>query len=234
MDQVALTRGAVADVCAGSQSATHAMDMLGVPSTPMDERTQVDTSWGVVRNEHLELNAGFAHDPDISAYEQMREVCHSRDVTLGRLNAVLTSLDCKPNCMESQAKGKYRDKQNKPLPGVEGDLARSCDEQLLDVFLAVKRIAEERELLVERRDRERERGKWMTPTAPLLTTRQINTTTWSRSSMRVMPMATNRTCRAMGTCPTMLPLYPSPSRAVKAAAAVINRAMCYPLAMARF
>ena len=31
-----------------------------------------------------------------------------------------------------------------------------CDEQLLDVFLAVKRIAEERELLIERRDRERE------------------------------------------------------------------------------
>ena len=40
-----------------------------------------------------------------------------------------------------------------------GDLACSCDEQLLDVFLAMKRIAEERELLIERRDRERERGQ---------------------------------------------------------------------------
>ena len=67
MDQVALTRGVVADVCAGSQSATHAMDMMGVCSIPMDERTQVDTGWGVVRNEHLELNAGLptirAHRP---------------------------------------------------------------------------------------------------------------------------------------------------------------------------
>ena len=61
--------------------------------------------------------------------------------------------------MESQAKGKYRDKQGKPLPGADGDLARSCDDQLLDVFRAVKRIAEERKLLIERRDRERERGQ---------------------------------------------------------------------------
>ena len=157
MDQVALSRGVVADVCADSQSATRAMDMMGVPSMLMDERTQVDTGWGMIRNEHLELNAGFAHDPGTSAYEQMREVCHSRDVAVGRLHAVFLSLDCKPNCMESQVKGKYRGKQNKPLPGVDGDLARSCDEQLLDVFLAVKRIAEERELLIERRDRERER-----------------------------------------------------------------------------
>ena len=75
---------------------------------------------------------------------------------MGRLNALFVSLDCRPNCMESQKRGKCRDKQNKPLPGVAGDLARSCDEQLLDVFLAVKRIADERELSIERRDRERE------------------------------------------------------------------------------
>ena len=60
--------------------------------------------------------------------------------------------------MESQAKGKYRDKQGRPLPGADGDLARSCDDQLLDAFRAVKRIAEERKLLFEQRDRERERG----------------------------------------------------------------------------
>ena len=36
MDQVALTRAVVADVCAGSQSATHAMEMLGVSAIPMD------------------------------------------------------------------------------------------------------------------------------------------------------------------------------------------------------
>ena len=88
MDQVALTRGVVADVCAGSQSATHAMDMMGVPSIPMDERTQVDTGWGMIRNERLELNAGFAHDPGTSAYKQMREVSHSRGVAMGRLNVV--------------------------------------------------------------------------------------------------------------------------------------------------
>ena len=111
----------------------------------------------MIRNEHLELNAGFADDPGTSAYEQMRGICHSKGVAVGRLNALFVLLDYRPNCMEAQAKGKYRDKQNKPLPGVDGDLARSCDEQLLDVFLAVKRIADERELLIERRDRERER-----------------------------------------------------------------------------
>ena len=160
LDQVALTRrGVAADVCAGSQSATHAMEMLGVSSMPMDERTHVDTGWGVIRNERVELNAGFSHDPGTSAYEQMPGVCHVRDVAVGRLNAVYVSIDCKPRSMESQAKGKYRDKQGKPLPGADGDLARECDDQLLDVFRAVKRMEQERKLLIERRDRERELGQ---------------------------------------------------------------------------
>ena len=157
MDQVALTQGGVANICAGSQSATHAMGMMGVSSIPMDDRTQVGTGWGIIRNEHLELNAGFPDDPGTSAYEQVRGICYSKDVAVRRLNALFVSLDCRPNCMESQRKGKYRDKQNKPLPGVDGDLARSCDDQLLDGILAIKRIADERELLIERRDRERER-----------------------------------------------------------------------------
>ena len=66
--QVALTRGVVADIGAGSQSATHAMDMLGVRSLPMDERTDVEAGWGTVRNEHIELNLGFAGNPGTSAY----------------------------------------------------------------------------------------------------------------------------------------------------------------------
>jgi hypothetical protein len=37
LDQVSLTRGVVMDVCAGSQSATHAMEMMGVSAIPMDE-----------------------------------------------------------------------------------------------------------------------------------------------------------------------------------------------------
>ena len=122
----------------------------------MDERTHVETGWGMVHNEYVELNAGFAHDPGTSAYEQMRDVCHSWGLAVGRLNAAYISIDCTPNIMESQAKGKYRDKQGRPLPGAGGDLARSCDDQLLGAFRAVKRIAEERKLLFEQRDRERE------------------------------------------------------------------------------
>ena len=140
LDQVALTRSVVADVCAGSQSATHAMEMLGVPSMPMDVRTPVDTGWGMIHNEHVELNAGFVHDPGTSAYEQMRGVCHARGVAVGRTNAVYVSIDCRPSIMDAQSKGKYRDKQGKPLPGADGDLARECDDQLLGVFRAVKRI----------------------------------------------------------------------------------------------
>ena len=59
--------------------------------------------------------------------------------------------------MESQAKSKYRDEHNAPLPGAAGDLARSCDEQLLDAFLAIKRIIDERDLLIERHSRESKR-----------------------------------------------------------------------------
>ena len=120
----------------------------------MDERQAVDTGWGMVYNEHLELNAGCAGDPGTSAYEQMRSICHSKDVATGRLNALFFSLDCKPNCMEPQAKSKYRDEHNAPLPGAAGDLSRSCDEQLLDDFLAIKRLLDERALLVERCGRE--------------------------------------------------------------------------------
>ena len=144
LDQVSLTRGVVMDVCAGSQSATHAMEMMGVSAIPMDERTRVDTGWGTVCNEHVELNAGFAHDPGTSAYDQFREVCHARGVAMGRTNAVYVSIDCKPNIMNAQAKGLYRDKKGRPLPGAAGDLARACDDQLLDFLRAVKRMDDER------------------------------------------------------------------------------------------
>ena len=55
-EQVALMCVAMADICAGSPSATHAIDMMGVRSVPLDDRTEVDTGWGKVHNEHLELN----------------------------------------------------------------------------------------------------------------------------------------------------------------------------------
>ena len=100
----------------------------------MDERPAVDTGWEMIYNEHLELNAGFAGDPGTSAYEQLHCICHSKYVATGRLNALFFSPDYKPNCTESQAKSKYRDEHNAPLPGAAGDLARSCDEQLLDAF----------------------------------------------------------------------------------------------------
>ena len=134
LDQVTLTRGVVLDVCSGSQSATHAMDMMGVSAIPMDARTRVDTGWGVVHNEHLELNAGFAHDPGVSAYDQIRNVSHARGVAMGRTNAVYVSIDCKPNIMHAQSQGLYRDSEGKPLPGTDGDLARECDDQLLGLF----------------------------------------------------------------------------------------------------
>ena len=123
----------------------------------MDEWTAVDTGWGMVHNDHPEPNAGFTGDPGTSAYEQLRRICHSKGVATGRLSALFFSFDCKPTCMESQTKSKYRDEHSAPLPGAAGDLARSCDEQLLDAFLAIKRILDERALLVDCRDCERER-----------------------------------------------------------------------------
>ena len=151
-EQVAPTRAAVVDVCAGPQSATYAMDMMGIRSVPLDERTEVDTGWGKVRNERLELNLGFEGDPDTSTYEHMRDMYHAKGVALGRLTALFFSPNCKPNCMESRKTNKYRDKQHAPLPGVDGDLARSGDEQLLDTFLAIKRILDERAALLRERN----------------------------------------------------------------------------------
>ena len=130
------------------------MDMLGVSAMPMDARTRVDTGWGVVHNERLELNAGFAHDPGVSAYDQFREVCHAKGVAMGRTNAVYVSIDCKPNIMNAQAKGLYRDKRGRPLPGADGDPARDCDDQLLDFCRCVKRMDDERKALLEQRDRD--------------------------------------------------------------------------------
>ena len=46
-EHVALSLASVAGICAESQSATHAMSMLGVSSVPLDDRTEVDTGWGL-------------------------------------------------------------------------------------------------------------------------------------------------------------------------------------------
>ena len=151
-EQVALARVAVADIYAGSQLVTHAMDMMGVRSVPLDDRTEVDTGWGKVHNEHLELNQGFAGDPGTSAYEQLRDVYHSKGIVLGRVAALFFSLDCKPNCMESRKTNKYRDEHHAPLPGADGDLVRSGDEQLLGAFLLIKRILDEQTVLLRSRE----------------------------------------------------------------------------------
>ena len=125
-DLVSLTRAVVADVCAGSQSATRAMEMMGVRSLPtMNERPAVDTGWGTVHNGRLELNAGFADDPGASAYDQMRSTCHSKGIVAGRLNALFFSIDCRPNCMGAQAKSKYRDEHNAPLCRVRLVISRA-------------------------------------------------------------------------------------------------------------
>ena len=78
------------------------MGMMGVRSVPLDDRMEVDTGWGKVHNEHLELNQGFEGDPGTSAYVQLRGVYHSKSIALERVAALFFSLDCKPNCMESQ------------------------------------------------------------------------------------------------------------------------------------
>ena len=74
----------------------------------------------------------------------------------------------------------FVDVYNAPLPGAAGDLARSCDEQLLDVFLAINRILDERVLLVERRDREseREESAERVPATSLLMVRNNRRTAW--------------------------------------------------------
>ena len=77
---------------------------------------------------------------------------HSKGIALGRVAALFFSLDCKPNCMESRKTKKYRDEHHAPLPGADGDLARSGDEQLLDAFLLIKRILDERAALLRSRE----------------------------------------------------------------------------------
>ena len=73
---------------------------------------------------------------------------------MGRTNAVFVSIDCKPNIMQAQSQGLYRDSEGKPLPGTAGDLARECDDQLFDVFCFIKRMDDERKELIEQRDQD--------------------------------------------------------------------------------
>ena len=149
-EQVALTRAVVVGICAESQSATHAMGMMGIRSLPMDERPEVNTGWGMFTT--ITSNSIWA----LQAIRERRPTsrcaaCATRRLLQkGRLTALFFSLDCRPNCMEARAKPKYRDEHHAPLPGAAGDLARSCDEQFLDAFVAIKRILDERAVLVER------------------------------------------------------------------------------------
>ena len=72
----------------------------------------MDTGWGCVHNEHLELNQGFERDAGTSAYAQLRNAYHSKGTALGRVSALFFSIDCTPNCMESRKMLKYRDKNH--------------------------------------------------------------------------------------------------------------------------
>ena len=104
-----------------------------------------------MRNEHLELNQGFAGGPETSACEQLRDVYHSKDVALGPVAALFLAR-LQAQLHGEPQKNKYRDEHHTPLPGTEGDLAQSCDEQLLDVFMLIKRMLDERAAFLRSRD----------------------------------------------------------------------------------
>ena len=153
-EHVVLTRVVVADICAGSQSATHAMGMLGVwasllgPLMAARRSTRDGGPCATSTLSSIKVSRGVRRRQPTSSCV----TCITRRASRWDLSQRSFLLDCKPNCMESRKKNKYRDEHHTPLPGAEGDLARSCDEQLLDAFLLMKRTLDKRAALLRSRD----------------------------------------------------------------------------------
>ena len=84
------------------------------------------------------------HTPPI--YDVVRSTHHSHRIAMSRVNAITLSSDCAKNC--TSATSDHRDDGGRPLPGSNGDTARSADRVVISTLMFVYRARAERDYLL--------------------------------------------------------------------------------------
>ena len=129
------------DVCSGSQSQRRGNLLLNVETVFFDQRTQVTATGGLLTNVFI---GASAHTPSI--YDVVRSTLHSNRIAMSRVNMITLSSDCATNC--TSAALDHRDDGGRPLPGSDGDTARSADRVVINTLMFVYRARAERDYLL--------------------------------------------------------------------------------------
>ena len=80
----------------------------------------------------------------------MRSALHPERIAISRVSMITLSSDCATNCT-SAASG-HRDDSGRPLPGSDGDTARSADKVVINMLKFVHRARAERGYLLSTMD----------------------------------------------------------------------------------
>ena len=134
------------DICAGSQSQRRGNALVNIRTESFDERTSVTAAGGrVVTNNYID-----ASSDDPSMYDVVRSALHSQQVAMSRVNVVTLSSDCATNC--TSAASDSRDARGRPLPGTEGNVARTAGKVVLSTLRFLHRARAERDYLLSTMD----------------------------------------------------------------------------------
>ena len=94
------------------------------------------------------LIGASVHTPSI--YGVVRSTLHSNRIAMSRVSTITLSSDCATNC--TSAASDHRDDNGRPLPGSDGDTARSADKVAINTLKFVHRARAERDYLLSTMD----------------------------------------------------------------------------------
>ena len=130
------------DICSGSQSQRRGRGnlLLNLETVRFDQRTQVTATGGqLLTNVFIDASVG-------TIYDVVRSALHSNRIAMSRVSTITLSSDCTTNCT-SAASG-HRGDNGRPLPGNDGDTARSADKVAINTLKFVHRARAERDRLL--------------------------------------------------------------------------------------
>ena len=134
------TRMANVDICSGSQSQRRGNLLLNLETMCFDQRTQVMATGGqLLTNVFIGASVG-------TIYDVVRSALHSSRITMSRVSTITLSSDCATNC--TSAASDHRDDSGRPLPGSDGDTARSADKIAINTLKFVHHARAERDYLL--------------------------------------------------------------------------------------
>ena len=81
-----------------------------------------------------------------TTYDAVRSALHSECIAMSRVNTITLSSDCATNC--TSASSGHRDDSGRPLPGSDGDTARSADKVAISTLKFLHRARAERDYLL--------------------------------------------------------------------------------------